>query len=93
MKWQVAQAKQQLSEVLRKAEDEPQLIYRRDRPVAAVLGLGDLAEFERWREARSRRTLADRFAELRQILEEEGYVLELPERRDRPNAFADAVSD
>ena len=43
-------------------------------------------------EERSRHTLADRFAELRKLLDEEGYTLGLPERRDRPNAFADAGS-
>ena len=40
---------------------------------------------------RERRSLADAFAELRALCEEEGYELELPERSDRANGFAKAL--
>jgi antitoxin (DNA-binding transcriptional repressor) of toxin-antitoxin stability system len=37
--WKVGEAKQQFSEVLRRSEAEPQLIYRRHRLVAAVVAV------------------------------------------------------
>lgn len=37
--------------------------------------------------ARQMRTLADGFAELRELCRDEDYELVLPERRDRPNVF------
>jgi uncharacterized protein YbjQ (UPF0145 family) len=37
--------------------------------------------------------LVDAFAELRQIATEEAYTLEIPQRSDRRNAFADLFDD
>jgi hypothetical protein len=51
------------------------------------------AEFEAWREQQARRSLADAFAELRQIAAEENYVLEVPPRQDRANAFVNTRDD
>lgn len=89
MTWKIAQAKQNFSQVIRAAAREPQYIYNRNRPVAAVIGGESFELFEAWRrrEAR-RRPLSEAFAELRALCEEEGY--EFPEivRRDRPNPFA-----
>jgi predicted nucleic acid-binding protein len=39
--WNVSEAKQQFSEVLRCSESEPQLIYRRDRLIAAVISVDE----------------------------------------------------
>jgi prevent-host-death family protein len=86
--WTIAEAKQHFSDVVRRAAREPQLIVRRERPVAAVIGPGELEEFRAWKASRASRTtrpLADALAELSRICEEEGYALELPERADRPN--------
>jgi len=44
-------AKQQFSEVLRRSAAEPQLIYRRDQLVAAVISAETFAKLERCREA------------------------------------------
>lgn len=98
MNWNVAQAKQRLSEVIREAQSEPQLIYNRDTPVAAVIAAEELAEFQTWKNAQaatSRKTLGDEFAELRQILIEEGLEngLEIPPRVDRPNAFLQMLQE
>jgi hypothetical protein len=82
--WKVGQAKQQFSEVLRRAEKEPQLIQNRERLVAAVLGPADTAEFLAWRERR-RASLAEALGDARRICTEEGYALEVGPRADRPN--------
>jgi prevent-host-death family protein len=85
--WGVAEAKQRFSEVVRAAEEEPQMIYNRDRRVAAVVGGEALKGFLGW-QARQGRTLAAAFDELRDLAAEEGFELEVPPRRDRDNPFA-----
>jgi prevent-host-death family protein len=96
MNWNIAQAKQRFSEVVKQASEEPQLIYNRNQPVAAVIGAEEFAAFEEWRKARSKpRTLADEFEELRQLIQAEGFEdgLELPPRSDRPNAFVEMLEE
>lgn len=97
MNWNVGQAKQHLSEVIREAAHEPQLIYNRNRPVAAVIAAEELAEYRTWKAehaAQPRRSLADEFAELRRILQEEGRDgLDIPPRKDRPNAFVQMMEE
>ena len=82
-KWMTAEAKQQFSELLRRSADEPQLIYRRDRLIAAVISPEDFAELERARKARDRETLGRRFDEIREICARYDYELETGERSDR----------
>jgi hypothetical protein len=86
MKWSVAKAREHFSELLRKAAVEPQEIYNRDRLVAAVLGPESFREVSRCME-RTRRTLKESFAEMRTVLREEGYKLEIPSRKNRKNEF------
>jgi prevent-host-death family protein len=91
MNWKVAEAKQRFSEVVRAAEKMPQWIYNRGRLVAAVVPAGDLEQFLAWRERKERTSIADAFSELRRICAEESYEFETPERRNRPNPFADGL--
>ncbi len=94
MNWNVAQAKQRLSEVLRAASEEPQKIYNRRRLVAAVVDGETFEKFSRWAERSARRSIGEEFAELRRICAEEGgWELPSPDREDRPNAFAEALAD
>ncbi|MDP2809721.1 MAG: type II toxin-antitoxin system prevent-host-death family antitoxin [Rhodocyclaceae bacterium] len=102
MNWNVAQAKQHLSQVIREAAREPQLIHNRNRPVAAVIAAEDLAGYRAWKETQTlqpTRMLADEFAELRRILVEEGFEngLEIPPRAGpdnaRPNAFVQMLEE
>lgn len=90
--WKVAEAKQRFSEVVRAAEEEPQLIYNRGRLVAAVVPAEELQEFLAWREWREHSSLGDAFTALRKICAEEEYSFEIPPRKDRPNPFADDLS-
>lgn len=91
MDWKIGEAKQRFSEVVRAAEGEPQRIYHRDRLVAGVVDAETLEDYLAWRERRGRRTLAEAFSELRELLREEPDGLTLPERVDRDNAFAEAL--
>lgn len=93
MKWNVAQAKQHLPEVLRAAATEPQQIFNRQRFVAAVVDGPTWEEFAAWREQQKRPTLVERFTELRRICAEEKWEMPEVERRDRPNPWADELAD
>lgn len=88
MSWNIAEAKQRFSEVVRRAAEEPQVIYNRGRPVAAVIGTETLASLEACRKQARPRTLAEEMAELRRIAAEENYEPDFCcPRVDRPNAF------
>lgn len=92
-KWTIARAREKFSELLRKAQSEPQPIYNRDRLVAAVVDAESYEEFARWRAERKAKTIADSFAELRKITAGEDLPLEAPAREDRENAFARSLED
>lgn len=87
MKWSVAKARERFSDLLRKAAIEPQEIYNRERLVAAVLGPDSFRELSESLERTARRTLRDSFAEMRKVMAEEGYKLEVPPRKSRKNDF------
>ncbi len=88
MNWTVSQAKQRLSEVVRAAAHEPQVIVNRGRPVAVVV---EPKAFEESQRARPQQSLAEAVAELRRICAEDNWELEVPPRTDRPNAFVEML--
>jgi prevent-host-death family protein len=90
--WNVGEAKQQFSEVLRRSESEPQLIYRRNRLIAAVVAVDETKAAAIGR----RPTIGERFEEARELFRSENYRLPEVRRRSRPNDFVrtlDAVAD
>lgn len=93
MSWRVAEAKQHFSEVIKATADEPQLIYNRNRLVAAVVNADLFKAFEAWRDQQQRSTLADAFSELQQLCQDEAYTLEIPARQNRENAFIKVLDD
>jgi prevent-host-death family protein len=96
MPWNIAQAKQRFSEVVKQASEEPQLIYNRNQPVAAVIGAEEFAKFQEWRKTQTMpRTLADDFAELRALAAGDPDPLPDPDRRGpgRPNAFLEMLEE
>lgn len=86
MPWNIAQAKQRFSEIVRLAAEGPQLIYNRKRLVAAVIDAEEYRAFKEWSEQATGRNVAEEFAELRQIMHEENYELSLPPRTTRRRA-------
>ena len=93
MKWSVAKARERFSELLRKAAIEPQEIYNRERLVAAVLGPDSFRELSESMEKSARRTLRESFAEMRKVMVEEGYKLEIPPRKSRKNDFPKVLDE
>lgn len=91
--WKIADAKERFSELLRESEAEPQLIFNRERFVAAVVDADTYSAFEKWRESQRAPSLADRFAELRGIAAQQHYILRVPRRRSRPTPTDDELSD
>ncbi|HEY9804381.1 MAG TPA: hypothetical protein V6D25_28875 [Leptolyngbyaceae cyanobacterium] len=93
MNWEVTKAKQQFSDLINAVAEEPQLIYDHNQLVAIVVEAEIFQEFLAWRKGKEKQSVADAFKELRQIMAEENYTLEIPSRQDRPNAFADSIND
>lgn len=93
MSWNIAQAKQRFSEVVKQAAREPQLIYNREHLVAAVIDADEFDAFQTWRRRRSTKTLGEAFAELRALAAGDENPLPVPERRDRPNAFIEILDE
>ena len=91
MRWNIGQAKQRFSEVVRRAATEPQLICNRDRVVAAVVDADSAERLRVMRQGRSRRSIAAAFEGLRALAKREGYRLKTPPRTTRRNAFANGL--
>jgi prevent-host-death family protein len=91
MRWKIGQAKQQFSEVVRRAATEPQLICNRDRVVAAVVDAESAERLRVIRRRKSRGSIGAAFEGLRALAKREGYRLKTPARATRRNAFADGL--
>jgi prevent-host-death family protein len=85
--WRISEAKAQFSAVLRDAAEKPQIICRRGRPEAAVLDIATYRDLSRNRDDRDRPTVSQLLAELRDIQNREGAIIEVPEQVDRKNPF------
>jgi len=85
--WKLAKAKQQLSEVVRRARQQAQVLQNRDEPVAVVVGMRQYEAFKEWQEQRQSQSLADALREAQTIAAEEDYELPVVKRRDRVNAI------
>jgi prevent-host-death family protein len=92
-RWTIARAKQRFSELLRAAQRAPQAVYNRDRLVAVVVDAADFRVMAEARQKAARRSVGDAFAELRAICAQDDYILEVPERTTRANAFADILDE
>ena len=92
MFWKIEEAKQKFSELIDAVIEEPQLIYDQNHLVAAVVKADVFQEFLVWQQ-HQKSSLANAFAELREICAEENYQLEIPPRRDRLNPFAEDSHD
>jgi hypothetical protein len=84
----MAEAKQELSRVVRAAATEPQWIQNRDVVVALVVGAKDAEAFLEWKKRSEAQTLAAALADVGALASSEDYALELPARADRDNDLA-----
>ena len=96
MHWNIALAKQRLSELIRDTAREPQVIYNRDSPVAVVIAAEELTEYSAWKRDRARQTtLAEEFDRLRDLAGGHHDPMPVPDRLAvmRDNAFDRAVEE
>lgn len=93
MNWKIEQAQQKFSELIDAAVEEPQLIYSQDKLVAAVVEAEIFQEFLAWQQQYRQPSLADAFAQLRQLCAEEDYTFDVSSRADRLNPFVDSLGD
>ncbi|MBW4631409.1 MAG: prevent-host-death protein [Iphinoe sp. HA4291-MV1] len=78
MNWGIGEAQQKFSELINAAIDEPQLVYNQEQLVVAVIKAEMFQEFLAWRKQQEKLSVADAFAELRQLCAEEDYIFEIP---------------
>ncbi len=83
MVWTIESAQQKLTTLINAASIEPQLIYKQDRPVAAIVEAELFQEFILWHQQRQKDSQVDPFIQLRQICSEENYTMEIPDRQNR----------
>ena len=93
MKWSVAEARRSFSELLRRAGEKPQLVYRRHEHVASVVDADTFQEFLCWQQLRNSRSVGAAFADLRDICVAEDHSLESPARTDRGNSFSEVLDE
>ncbi|MGF1675091.1 MAG: prevent-host-death protein [Rivularia sp. (in: cyanobacteria)] len=90
MNWKLDEAQQKLSLVIDAIALEPQLIFKQDELVAAIVEPKLFQEFLVWYQQQKTPPLADAFTELRQLCVEEDYILDIPARQgERHNPFAE----
>jgi hypothetical protein len=87
MIWKVKEAQDKFQELIGAADSEPQPIYNQDRLVAVVIEPTTFQKFLDLQHSQSLVSLSETFTALRQICEEENYILEIPSRSDRSNPF------
>jgi prevent-host-death family protein len=86
--WNIAAAKQSLTQVIRDAQSAPQIIANRGKPVAAVIAIESLPAVERAR-AMQPPKLTDLLAPLREASLEQQEEFPVTVCTDRRNAFTD----
>lgn len=91
MTWNIANAKQQFSEVVRLTAQEPQAIYNRDKPVAVMISPEEYEQFQQWKREQKRPTLGALFADIRAALQADGFDdgIEILPRTTRYNPMVD----
>lgn len=97
MVWKIAEAKQNLSRLVRAAAGAPQQLYLREQLVAVVIGAADYERFQHWSQQQRPLSIADRFRQLREELGATGDAAEVDFgetcREARPNAFVDVLDE
>ena len=96
MNWNIAQAKQNFSEVVKLAATEPQIIYNRNTPVAALIAAEELAEYRAWKDGQAAKpSLVEVFAHMRALANGDPDPLPEPHRLEggRANAFLEMLAE
>lgn len=81
--WKISEAKARLSELVHACEERPQVLYNRDKPVAAMIGIEHYESFQRMQAKAEQPSMSALLAELATINAEEGDFGEAPRRSNR----------
>jgi prevent-host-death family protein len=83
--WNATDAKRNFSQLLRSAEEHPQVVVRRGKPLGVIMGY---EQFVRMEARQSTDTVAGWLDQLEQIRDREADPV-TPDRRDRPDQFGE----
>jgi prevent-host-death family protein len=87
--WALAEAKARLTEVVERAQEAPQIIERRGRPVGVLLGVALYEEREALAARGSAQARMSRFLEAAAAIRDQGGIeIVLPKREPRRSPFA-----
>jgi len=85
-RWKISDAKARLSEVVGACREEPQLLYNRGKPVAAIIGMDGFEAYQRFQAESRRPSMVSLLRELDELNEAEADFGEAPQRTDRAQA-------
>jgi prevent-host-death family protein len=91
--WKISEAKARLSEVVSNCVEEPQVLYNRQKPVAALIDIEEYEAFLAYKQSTKKKTIAEMLDELDEIKKLEPGDFELPPRTSRPIPYLDEWSD
>jgi prevent-host-death family protein len=87
--WKISDAKAHFSEVVGACREEPQLLYNRGKPVAAVIGIDSFEAYQRFMAESQRPSISSLLDELDALNQQEADFGEAPRRVNRPQAELD----
>jgi prevent-host-death family protein len=87
--WKISEAKARLSEVVQASGEGPQLLCSRGKPVAAIIGMDQFHDYQRFQSAAQRPTMGALLAELDGINQIEADFGDPPPRVNRPQPECD----
>jgi prevent-host-death family protein len=91
--WKISEAKARLSEVVSHSVEEPQVLYNRKKPVAALIDMEEYERFLEYKKSKKKKSIAEWLDELDEIKKQEPGDFELPSRTSRPIPYLDEWSD
>ena len=91
--WKISEAKARLSEVVSHCVEEPQVLYNRKKPVAALVDMEEYEAFLEFKKSKKKKTIAEWLDELDEIKKREPGDFVLPPRTSRPVPYFDEWSD
>lgn len=87
--WKISEAKARLSEVVSHCAEEPQVLYNRKKPVAALIDMEEYEAFLEFKKSKKKKTMRELLDELQVINQVEPEMDELPPRTSRPVPYFD----
>jgi prevent-host-death family protein len=91
-KWKISEAKAKFTQLIVSSNQSPQIICNREKPISVVMDIRLFEELMALKQKQDKPTIAELLAKLHLINESERVDLEIPSRKDRPQALEE-ISD